>query len=347
MAADALLVGRTSSASSPIVTASGTTTTGSTFVVAISCGAAATISAVTDSKGNTYTIIGSVQTDSGGNHRKALYRCNNGTGGAGHTASVTFTGSGIDGTVHLIELTGVTTSSFDQTAQGNDSASPYGVTLPTLSQADEIIITIIGGNGGTGGAATSSSNTTTVSEELNDTAYWHSCVTKAVVASTAAFTPSFTMAGGPWDTALVSASFRAATVTTATLSSASPSGTIGTTTTATLGATTDQTTGTLYGVIDSAANLSGVTASQIKAGQRASGASALSAGNSAVSTVAPQISSLAGLSAATLYSYALVQNNANGDSNVLTGTFTTAAAATNPGRRLYGVQGSLRTIIGL
>jgi len=111
----------------------------------------------------------------------------------------------------------------------------------------------------------------------------------------------------------------------ATLSAPTPSGTIGTETTATIGATTDQTSGTFYAVVDSAANLAGVTATQIKAGQKASGSAALAANSAAVSTTTPS-AGVTGLTAGTLYSYAAVQNNSNGDSNVVTGTFTTAAA---------------------
>lgn len=114
-------------------------------------------------------------------------------------------------------------------------------------------------------------------------------------------------------------------VSAATLSSPTPSGTLGTQTTATIGATTDQTSGTFYAVVDSAANLSGVTATQIKAGQKASGSAALAANSAAVSTTTPS-AGVTGLTAGTLYSYAAVQNNSNGDSNVVTGTFTTAAA---------------------
>lgn len=94
------------------------------------------------------------------------------------------------------------------------------------------------------------------------------------------------------------------------------------TTTATIGATTDQASGTLYVVVDTAANLSGVTAAQIKAGQKASGSAALAANSAAVSTTTPS-AGVTGLTAGTLYSYAAVQNNSNGDSNVVTGTFTT------------------------
>lgn len=102
-----------------------------------------------------------------------------------------------------------------------------------------------------------------------------------------------------------------------------PTATNVTATTATLGATTDQASGTFYVVVDTAANLSGVTAAQIKAGQKASGSAALASGNAAVSTTTPSVG-VTGLTQGTLYSYAAVQNNANGDSNVITGTFTTA-----------------------
>ncbi len=130
----------------------------------------------------------------------------------------------------------------------------------------------------------------------------------------------------------------------ATLSSATPSGTLGTTTSATLGATTDQTTGTFYGVVDTAGNISGITAAQVKAGQNNASASAVSASSTAVSTTSPA-TAVSGLTAATAYSYAVVQNNVNGDSNVLTGTFTTAAAATNLEARNFGPTRALRTLL--
>jgi hypothetical protein len=120
----------------------------------------------------------------------------------------------------------------------------------------------------------------------------------------------------------------------ATLSSPTPSGTLGTQTTATVGATTDQNTGTFFAVVGTGSQLTGVTATQIKAGQQASGAAALAAGSSAVSTTSPSVG-LTGLVAGTTYTYAAIQNNANGDTNIVTGSFTTAAVA-RP-RRRFGV----------
>lgn len=125
-----------------------------------------------------------------------------------------------------------------------------------------------------------------------------------------------------------------------TLSAPTPSGTVGGANSVTVGATTDQPIGTAYTVIDSAANLSGVTAAQIKAGQKASGTAALASGSLAIEPVTPVplAITVGGLAANTLYSYAIVENNSGGDSNIVTGTFTTAVATTgNRAGLLLGV----------
>lgn len=109
-----------------------------------------------------------------------------------------------------------------------------------------------------------------------------------------------------------------------TISSATPSGTLGTSTTATIGCTTDDTTGTLYVVVDTA-SLAGITATQIKAGQNASSAAADAAANSAVSTTTPS-AGVTGLTASTAYNYAVLQFS-GGNSNILTGSFTTGSGA--------------------
>jgi hypothetical protein len=161
-------------------------------------------------------------------------------------------------------------------------------------------------------------------------------------ATTDAWDGTMQSANDGWAAAVVA--YKEAAAATATLSSATPSGTLGTSTSATLGATTDVTSGTFYGVVDSAGNISGITAAQVKAGQNNASAAPVASGNASVSTVAPSVG-VTGLTAATLYSYAVVQNSAGGDSNVLTGTFTTAAAASNPNFRNFGPQGPLKTLL--
>jgi hypothetical protein len=145
--------------------------------------------------------------------------------------------------------------------------------------------------------------------------------TTSTSAAAATFTLSGAEGGFIWGLVVGEAA-----ATPATLSSATPSGTIGTSTSATVGATTDQSSGTLYAVLSTSNNVSTATASQVKAGQNSTGAAASFSGSNTVSTTTPSVT-IGSLSAATLYYYAEVQNNTNGDSNVVSGSFTTAAAS--------------------
>ena len=113
-----------------------------------------------------------------------------------------------------------------------------------------------------------------------------------------------------------------------TITFPTPSGVIGTETTATLGSTTDTDSGTFYGVVDTLANISGITASQVKAGDNNADSPAVAASNSSVTDFSPQ-TGVTGLTSDTAYSYALVQNSAV-DSNLLIGSFTTASSGMPP-----------------
>jgi hypothetical protein len=114
---------------------------------------------------------------------------------------------------------------------------------------------------------------------------------------------------------------QAAAASNPTLSSPTPSGIIATATDATIGATTDVASGTAYCVLDST-SLAGVTNAQVLAGNDASNNPtdfdfSASVGSTTISIPAT------GLTAETLYYYAVAQS---GDSNVVTGSFTTGAA---------------------
>jgi hypothetical protein len=298
---------------------------------------------VSDSAGNTY-VVGAAQFSDGGVRMAHFYLLSATNGGS----SVIVTGSfGVDTRTnrHIIAVQGSTLAGALSTTFPATLATPGtgtdALACPAInvSSAPAVIIAHafdldIGGPPAVG---TGYTNTGTLGNCRTE--YKNFASTSA--SEVAAFTSSY----GSHSFSYGAMAFTEGS-SAATLSSATPSGTLGTMTTASLGATTNQTSGTFYGVVDSAANLSGVTASQVKAGQKASGAAALSSGNSSVSTTTPTIS-ITGLSSATLYSYAVIQNNTNGDSNMLTGTFTTASVTPNPGVRQYGVQGALRTIIGL
>jgi hypothetical protein len=110
------------------------------------------------------------------------------------------------------------------------------------------------------------------------------------------------------------------------LSSPTPSGTLNTTTAATLGCTSTVAAGTIYGVIDTAGHISGITAAQVVAGENNTSGAAAFFGNASVSSTTPSLT-LTGLAPNTTYSYALAQSS-SGNSNVVTGTFTTGVVYT-------------------
>ena len=101
-----------------------------------------------------------------------------------------------------------------------------------------------------------------------------------------------------------------------------------TTSTATLTADTDQGNGTVYAVIDTAANLAGITEQQIKDSDNANDVSAAGSNSGSVSStdISLAVSGMS-LSEGNSYSVAMVQTNANGDSNILTFTFSIAGTA--------------------
>lgn len=108
------------------------------------------------------------------------------------------------------------------------------------------------------------------------------------------------------------------------ISDGTPTGTVSGSFTA--GFTTDTASGTARIVIDSAANLSGVTATQILAGQKANGtAAAYDSGNITVTDTSPDYA-FSGVATAT-YTVAAAHSDGVDNSNVLTWTLTVDATA--------------------
>lgn len=195
MAIAAALVGArgVGSGSTATTTAGTTTASGSTFVIAVSWDQTGGTVTISDSKGNTYTGQGTAQVDGAGGYCR-LYVCQNGTGGASHTATISTTSSSYP-VIHLIEITGAETASLDQIAQGADAATPWTLTSPTLSQAAEVVICVCINNDTTSGSY-ASSNFTVLSSETDGSNYWTSAVGSLVVAATSAVTPSWTRGTG-------------------------------------------------------------------------------------------------------------------------------------------------------
>lgn len=141
--------------STTITTGSVTTSpTGSTFVVCIQR-RSATVSSLTDSYSNTYTLK---QTGTGFNNGD-IYVCENGSGGAGHTVTLTV---GTADNIELLfqEITGAATvSAYD--AGNNGSNTSGGTTLTgasvTTTNANDMVFSFIAGYSDSG--ATSSTGT--------------------------------------------------------------------------------------------------------------------------------------------------------------------------------------------
>ena len=288
--------------------------TGDGLIVGVKCEGTTTINSVTDTAGNTYTAATADATYTTDGHCRLFY-CANATANAANVVQGNFSNSIAYRGITVWQVrghdpgAGFVVDSDVQTGSGTAT-----MTSPSITAGDAAFF-FIGDYAGT--TATPGSGWT---EDADDSAAAYKAYHR-IDSPGGTYAASGTLAVST-NYGLGIISIAAAGPSTATLSAPTPSGTLGTDTTATIGATTDQTSGTFYAVVDSAANLAGVTATQIKAGQKASGSAALAADSNTVSG-ASVTADITGLSAATLYAYAAVQNNANGDSNVVTGTFAT------------------------
>jgi hypothetical protein len=329
-------LGRTTTATPAL---SFTLAAGTGVMVAIEWDASATFTSIVSTLGNTYTLVGAEITAFGMKTR--VYRSVTTVTGS-ETVTITLSGSVVSVRTYDI-ATGIDAAN-DSGTPSVDAASPWTGTNVTPATADNVVMSVCVNNSVNAATTFTAGNSYTKTQEETDaSSFWPLATGYRITASASAIGGSWTASQGSsayvWNVAFTSAGAGSP----ATISSATPSGTLGTSTSATLGATTDQTSGTLYGVVDVAASITGITVAQVKAGQNNAGAAPVASGNSTVSTTSPSIG-VSGLTANTLYSYAVAQNNTNGDSNVLTGTFTTATAAVN-GIRDYGPRGALKTLL--
>lgn len=120
----------------------------------------------------------------------------------------------------------------------------------------------------------------------------------------------------------------------------SPTGTATGSTTATVGATTDEGNGTLYAVVTTSATAP--TKAQVKAGQNAAGTAANWSGSVAVSSTGAKTLNATGLTASTAYyAHLMHEDAATNQSNVVSSTsFTTSAGSSGSKGRFYYQFGS-------
>lgn len=142
---------------------------------------------VSDSKGNTYTRVGSVSGNS-----QDIYISQNGTGGTSHTLTVTWNTGTADPVVIFVEVTGVLAASYDLASmtQVANTTSPYVGTTNTLAQANSIVL-FLAANGDDGSNDYTPSNGFTLIEQEADAAlFWTGGVSYKVVSSTTAVSAS-------------------------------------------------------------------------------------------------------------------------------------------------------------
>lgn len=329
MAINATLVGAGTSATSSVSSSSGTTTTGSNFAICIAWDNGANVSASnpTDSKSNTYTSAGSEQLDGNGGRLRWFY-CLNGTGGATHSASCNFSATAF-ASISLYEITGSDTSAIQQATQAQDSGGqPFTITSGALSSGNWCLLAAASNNTGSDGAYTANASTPTATllhSEGTVSSFWTHGVSVMLSSGTSAVTPSFNRSGTSGGTSAMSLIvFNETTDSTAPVLT-SPTGTATGSTTANVGATTDEGNGTMYAVVTTSITTPSVA--QIKASQDHTGAAAVWGGNQAIGSAGAKTLNATGLSPSTgYYGHIVHADAANNDSNRVTSSqFTTNA----------------------
>lgn len=174
--------------------------TGSTFLLFMQWEGASTFSSISDSKGNTYTQIGSELTANSGAKSRGYY-CENGNGGSSHTFTCTTAGN-VAITLHAIEITGGKTASIlnpTPPAAADDTSSPFTSNNITTLQNDVLLAAWMGcTNSGSNPATHAESTGFTIqagTDETDASTYWTGCIATKVVSSTSTYACSFTETG--------------------------------------------------------------------------------------------------------------------------------------------------------
>lgn len=189
------------SASASTVTTGAITTqaTGSGIELVVNFEAAVTFTSVTDSKGNTWTQIGSEITDSGTVVKMRRYRCNNAIGGSGHTFTLTCSGANVCGIAVVEELASVGAGvALDQEGVINDTASAYDSGSETTTIADEMLIGGFTCQGGGGTYTHTVGNSfTLIDEETNGTSFFPLATMYRIVTATGTYNTTTTVTTTP------------------------------------------------------------------------------------------------------------------------------------------------------
>jgi hypothetical protein len=205
--------GRSGTTASQATTGVTTQASGSTFIVA-AIWDTTTFSSISDSKGNTYTQIGTEGNWGLAPGRARLYYCQNGIGGASHTATVALSGSTSLLVMFLEIIGGALTGILDQSGQARDTATPFTLTAGlTTTQPNELLVSFLGGTSGSNPATHAesglgSSTVQAAAEETNGASFYTGALATAVKSAIGTYNPSWTEAGNTTDAQVFLATFR-------------------------------------------------------------------------------------------------------------------------------------------
>jgi hypothetical protein len=183
-----------------------TAASGSSFLVfpVYVTGNLAASTPITDSKGNTYTAIGTEITNGGIGISCRPYLCTNGTGGAGHTFTMANAGTSI-ASMMAVEITGgLTASLLDQyVASVVSSGPPYNQPVTTSAQADELVLALGISNSSAATVNYTVGGSFTKQQEQTDGATVVSmCLASRVVSATGSYDPAWNPSAGTTVTAI-------------------------------------------------------------------------------------------------------------------------------------------------
>lgn len=180
-----------------LTTGSLTTTSGSLVLVGASWDSTPTFTSITDSKSNSWSIVGSELNAS--SHKSRVYVAHNITGGSSHTFTLTVSASAV-ATLFVCEFTGAdTASAVDQQGRRNDTSSPFTLAAGlTTTQANEALWSMVVGNSSSPTAthAESGLGSSTIQDEItNGSLYWTGAQATSIKSATGTFNPSWTENG--------------------------------------------------------------------------------------------------------------------------------------------------------
>lgn len=285
------------------------------------------IASLTDNGGAPLTPLKTQTCNDGPSFFGSIYLIPNASAGT-HALALTLTAAGA-AAIWIDEWSGLYSATLDKSnGDGNYSATHGAGAVGPLTQAVELVCLLAQNVHSSFGATTLPTQGGTWSQVLTGflgPSGFNSAT--LVTTATTAITPVFTGEATNYEQANVIVTLIAGSAPSpATLSSPTESAGSETSSGATVGATTDTASGTLYAVGYTG---SAPSAAQIAAGTDASGNTNVPHGALALTSTGAKSVVMAGGLTSTTYHYALAQVNAGGNSNVVVGagTFTTLPPA--------------------